>query len=418
MSSINQQAVYIDVPIPLLPTLPQQGTSPSPVRPHRKSTAQRQNSRSEQPSPSRQDKSITYTHPSEVAKDALISLLSQPSTDPRHKNDQICSDFVKYLDQCEQKGFMIKGYDTKKGKIINLPMSYNNRWGPVRRMELSQKLDRLDFWFNANSDKEITMITLTAAHPDEVAVNNAWFQLNKSRGKLIKLVKKYCGNPDYFWVCEPHPDKDAGYAHYHLAVFADVSNNVKDSQGRGMEDKLRDLWSTKYKTGSHTYGLDFSKNKEEVKSLKNYLVKYLRPGFLLGGWSIGTLIFNAHLWDNKFRLYGASKAISHMMSIKDESDNDIVWLETRLKTVELTPENEEVEIDRVIWYRQYIPDWIDNAFWLDIHGKIRQTDPPPIYFCDWGRPAREFGRKDIQPEPTKPQLTERQRRKLEQDGYL
>jgi len=259
------------------------------------------------------------------------------------------------------------------------------------------------------------MITLTAYHPDTVTVQDAWHQLNISRVKLLKLIKKYCGAPDYFWVVEPHPTGDAGYAHYHLAVFADVSNNVKDSRGRGMEDKLRDLWSRKYGTGSHTYGLDFSKNKDDIKNLKSYLIKYLRPGFLLDGWSIGTLIFNAHLWDNKFRLYGASKAISHMMCLKDDHETDMVWLETRLKTVELTPENEEVEIDRVIWYRQYIPDWIDNDFWLDPRGKVRITDPPPLYFCEWGRKPKPT---IINQEPTTPTLTLRQRLKLAQDGYL
>lgn len=315
---------------------------------------------------------------------------------------------------------MIKGYDTKKGKILNLPMSYNNRWGPVRRRELSHKLDRLEYWFNANTDRPVTLITLTASHPDTVTVHDAWHKLNESRVKLLKLVKKYCGSPDYFWVAEPHPEKDAGYAHYHLAVFADVSNDVKDSQGKGLEDKLRDLWSRKYQTGSHTFGLKFSQKKKDDKiiSLKNYLVKYLRKGYLLDEWTIGTLIFNAHLWENKFRLYGASKAISHVMKIEDDHDNDVVWLETRMQTVELTPENEEVQIDKVIWYRQYIPDWIDSDFWLDAKGNVRITDPPPIYFCDWGRPARELGRRDIQPEPTKPELTLRQRLKLAQDGYL
>lgn len=311
---------------------------------------------------------------------------------------------------------MIKGYDTKKGKILNLPMSYNNRWGKVRRMELSQKLDRLQFWFEMNEVRPVTLITLTASHPDTITVQDAWHQLNISRVKLLKLIKKYCGSPDYFWVAEPHPDKDAGYAHYHLAVFADVSNSVKDSQGKGMEDKLRDLWSRKYGTGSHTYGLKFSQKKEDDKiiSLKNYLIKYLRPGYLIDKWSIGTLIFNAHLWENKFRLYGASKAISHMMNIKDDHDTSIVWLETRMQTIELTPENEEVQIDKVIWYRQYIPDWIDSDFWLDIEGKVRITDPPPIYFCDWGRKPKPT---TINQEPT-PALTLRQRLKLAQDGYL
>ena len=78
---------YVQVPPTILDPLPQQrGLSPS-GKAHRKGTAQRGSSRSEQPSPSRQVISITYTQPSDVAKDALIALVSQPEADPRHKND-------------------------------------------------------------------------------------------------------------------------------------------------------------------------------------------------------------------------------------------------------------------------------------------------------------------------------------------
>ena len=103
-----------------------------------------------------------------------------------------------------------------------------------------------------------------------------------------------------------------------------------------------------------------------------------------------------------------------MMNIKDDHDTGIVWLETRMQTIELTPENEEVQIDKVIWYRQYIPDWIDSDFWLDTKGAVRITDPPPIYFCDWGRKSKS---NIIVQGPT-PALTLRQRLKIAQDGYL
>jgi hypothetical protein len=326
-----------------------------------------------------------FLNPSDIAKDALINLLSLPQTDPRHKYDQLCIEFVEYLDQCEQKGFMIKGYDTKTGKMLNLPMSYNNRWGPVRRRELSDKLERLNFWFEMQEDRPCTMITLTCYH-DGKTISQAWHELNESRGKLLKLIANYYGNVDYFWVPEPHK---SGYVHYHLAVFAQVDNSKKDKNGEGIEDKFRRLWSKKYQTGSHTYGLDFSHKKgdSKIQHLKNYLSKYLEKGFLMKSWSIGMLLFNAHLWETGFRMYGASKNIRAMMNITDDKPSQTVWLETKMQTLEHTPEGEPVSIEKVIWYRQYIPDWIDNPFWLDLKGEIRKTEPPPIYFCDWGRPT-------------------------------
>jgi hypothetical protein len=359
--------------------------------------------------------SITST-PSDIAKDSLLKLLALPKDNPVHQYDCVCTDFVDYLDKCEQKGFMIKGYDTVKGKILNLPMSYDNRWGPSRRRELSEKLKRLEFWFEMQEDRPVTMITLTS-YQDGLTIPQAWFNLNKSRGKLLKMIKKYCGDVDYFWVPEPHK---SGYVHYHVAVFADIPTEL--------ENKLRHLWSTKYKTGSHTYGLDFSqkKNKEnKIQHLKNYLSKYLEKGFLLKEWSIGMFLFNTHLWDTEFRMYGASTRIRAMMNIKEEKNSDIVWLETRMQTQELTPEGEEVQIDKQIWDRNYIPDWIDEPLWYgngrqipwDLQKQvIEERKARGNCHYDWGRPTKDkyHGEYDVVRTPEE----WRKYRKQQQDGYL
>lgn len=333
-----------------------------------------------------QYKSITVT--SDIAKKALGDL---PGDDPEYK---LCFDFVDYLDQCEQKGFMIRGYDTRKGKLLNLPMSYDNRWGPARRRELSEKLKRLSFWFEMQEDRPVTLVTLTSYH-EGLSISSAWHELNKSRDKLRKLIHKYFGAVDYFWVAEPHK---SGYCHYHMAVFAEVSNDHRwwvKKNGiewfRGdikIEDKFREYWSEKYKTGNHTYGLDFSQKKDDdkIKDLKKYLQKYLEKGFLLGKWTPGMLKFNAAMWDTGFRMYGASKNIRDIMKLEEKKQNHIVWLETRIQYPEMTPEGEEVETEKVIWYRQYIPDWIDSDMWL-LKGILRQEDPPAQYIYDWGRPC-------------------------------
>ena len=115
-------------------------------------------------------------------------------------------------------------------------------------------------------------------------------------------------------------------------------------------------------------------------------------------------------------MYGASTPIRKMMNIQDKQDNHIVWLETRMQTVELTPENEEVLIDKVIWYRQYIPDWIDSDFWLGKDGKVRITEPPPMYIYDWGRRTIERSQSEQYPERTPEEW--RRYRKQQADGYL
>ena len=338
----------------------------------------------------------TIKEPSDIALAALDQL------NPADPEYQLCFEYFKYLDQCEQKKFLIKGYDTKKGKFINLPMEYGNRWCPTRRNELSGKLNRLTHWFELQEDRPVTMITLTSKRRD-ISIADSWRDLNYSKEKLQKLIHKYYGDVDHFWVSEPHKD---GYVHYHMAVFADVDNNTKDKRGEGIEDKLRNLWSKKYGTGSHTYGLDFSHKKGDgkIKDLKNYLSKYLAKGFLIDKWTPGMLKFNANLWKTGFRMYGASKRIREVMNIKDEKPSQTVWLETTIIEPEeiqetivdnsVWPPKKKVvktiiENKRVIWDRDYIPDWIDSDFWLTPAGKLLPlgTDPPKIYHCDWGRPA-------------------------------
>jgi hypothetical protein len=359
---------YVEIPVQVIPY---PSLAPSPLSHAGAELARGANSLV-------QYNSITVTaqsQPSDIAKRAVLDLFSD---DRELKN---CLDFVNYLDICEQKGFRIKGFDTKKGVIVSYPLSYNNRWGPVRRRELAAKLDRLSGWFEMQEDRPVTLVTLTS-YQKGLSIASAWFELNKSRDKLRKLIHKYFGNVDYFWVVEPHK---SGYVHYHMAVFANIDNSTKDKQGRGVEDKFRDYWTNKYKTGNHTYGLDFSQKKDDdkIKDLKKYLQKYLSKGFLLDKWTRGMLKFNAAMHDTGFRMYGASKNIREIMNCSQEKQLQVVWLETKMQYPE-SVNGEVLELEKVIWYRQYIPDWIDSDLWI-WDGKVRQDDPPPIYIYTWGR---------------------------------
>lgn len=336
-------------------------------------------------------------HPSDVAHDAYSLFDSTPYDSHLHNYNKLSKDFCEYLDLCEQKGFVVHGFDYANNEIHDHYLEYENRWAPGRRRELSEKLDRLEYWFSLQMDRPVTMITLTSYHEGHT-IQEAWDELSRSRGKLLKLIAHYFDKPDYFWVVEPHK---SGYVHFHLAVFADVSNNKKDKYGEGIEDKFRRLWSKKYHTGNHTYGLDFSQKKgdEKLRSLKKYLSKYLQKGFLLDKWTPAMLVFNACLWDTGFRMYGASKNVSHIMNIEEEKQDKIVWLETKINDVKKDTHADGTEYtyqeDRVVWYRQYIPDWLDSPFWLqDENNKnqwsLRHNDPDAIYIYDWGRPLRDL----------------------------
>lgn len=394
---------YLSVPVPIWEPV---GGSPLRATTLAKGTAQREGRAEPVTASLVPSVSITYRTPSEIAKNALYEMESLPYNHPFHDYYEISKQFCEYLDLCEQKGFVVHGYDYAKGEMHNHFLEYENRWSPGRRKELSDKLDRLEWWFAEQIDRPVTMITLTSYH-EGMNIQQQWNELSKSRGKLLKLIAFYFDSPDYFWVVEPHKK---GYVHFHLAVFADVSNSKKDKYGEGIEDKFRRLWSKKYKTGNHTYGLDFSQKKgdSKLKSLKNYLSKYLKKGFLMNEWTPSLLVFNACLWDTGFRMYGASKNVSHIMNIQDEKENNIVWLETKINDVkkDIQPDGTEFtyEEERVVWYRQYIPDWLDSPFWLKdatdgfYHDRkkggivpcLRTKNPDKLYFCDWGRKTRDI----------------------------
>lgn len=382
---------YIEVPYQHWEGVAGRPLSPTAIA----GTAQRHDSRSEQPPRLVPLVSITSRTPSEIALNALSEMENLPYYHPLQKYYEISKQFCEYLDLCEQKGFMVHGYDYAKGEMHNHFLEYENRWSPGRRKELSDKLDRLEWWFGEQMDRPVTMITLTSYH-EGMNIQQQWNELSKSRGKLLKLIAFYFDSPDYFWVVEPHKK---GYVHFHLAVFADVSNNKKDKYGEGIEDKFRRLWSKKYKTGNHTYGLDFKQKKGDAKlrSLKNYLSKYLQKGFLINEWTPSLLVFNACLWDTGFRMYGASKNVSHIMNVQDEKENNIVWLETKINDVKKDIQQDGTEIiyeeERVVWYRQYIPDWLDSPFWIqDNSPNLRLKDPDKLYIYDWGRKLRDISK--------------------------
>ena len=347
--------------------------------------------------------SITSTEHRQPSEIAQIALSKMRGDDPYI---HLCTDFVEHLQQCELKGFVLYGYDTKPGKFKTVRLDYNNRWGYARRKDLSKKLEKLETWFEMQEDRPVTLVTLTS-YQEGMSIAGAWHELNKSRVKLQKLIAKYFDSPDYFWVVEPHK---SGYVHYHMAVFAHIDNETKDRKGKGIEDKFRELWAEKYKTGNHTYGLDFSKKEDEdkINHLKNYLSKYLEKGFLLDKWTTGMLKFNANLWETGFRMYGASKNIREVMNLDTNKPSQTVWLETKLELPEKLENGECINVDKVIWYRQYIPDWLDSDFWL-WQGKIRQEDPPKIYIFDWGRKASN--RVECRIIPYQP------KRKQEEDAY-
>lgn len=279
-----------------------------------------------------------------------------------------------------------------------------NRWHPKRRTAWTAKMYRVAQWYENQEKQECTLVTLTGYQKNS---GLSWYDtldnIGESRIKLLKILRKYLGKVSYFWVIEPHTKNDNGYPHIHLAVFKDIDNTIKDSFGEGMEDKLRRLYSEEWKTGSHTYGLDFQqmKGENQIQDLKNYLMKYISKGYITEKpWSPGELIFNAHLYGavhgnrpskegeqlnikgvyaKKYRIIGMSRDLSDLIKPEQEDKEQIVWLHTdETEPQEIKTEDGEIiteERKKVLYDRQLIPDWIDTL------GSKR---------LEWGRPTTRY----------------------------
>lgn len=326
----------------------------------------------------------------------------------KQKYGKLLTDFCRYMEMCDNSGFSAEGIavnsvcqayyvlnkysrnDFGKRKVSG-PLL--NRWHPKRRTAWIAKMHTVSNWHDANRIDGCTLITLTGYQENSgLSFYDTWDAITESRIKLLKILRKYLGKVSYFWVVEPHTANETGYPHFHLAVFREVDNGIKDSNGEGMEDKLRRLYSEEWKTGSHTYGLDFRlmKGDNSIKDLKNYLMKYISKGYIGDEiWSPGELVFNAHLYGathgnrppkdgempdlkgnytKKYRLIGMSRDLSALIKPYEEDKEDIVWL--HVDETEPTEQKDEegnfITVERVktLFDRLLIPDWLDT--WREI----------------------------------------------------
>ena len=166
-------------------------------------------------------------------------------------------------------------------------------------------------------------------------------------------------------------------------------------------------------------------------------MKYISKGYVGDeGWSEGELIFNAHLFgathgyrepafgelprkDGKYgrvyRLIGMSQNLSKILRPEEVDHEDIIWLKTdeTEPTEYRDPELGEwitEERKKPLYQRQLIPDWLDDAFWIDKNGIIKKHDPQPIFFGPWGRSVKS-GLIHQTPIPYDPRLARKLRNK-------
>lgn len=211
---------------------------------------------------------------------------------------------------------------------------YPCRWTEPRRKATLAKLYQLEEWHKA-SGLPACMMTLTTYHDwqmphhgykakkvrDGYSIEKSFELLTGGWKNLYRVMRYHLGPFDYFWTLEPHK---MGYPHRHVLLFCEPSTQV--------QDKIRDTWTKRYGIASSGYGVDFSFNpiKGELKSVRNYLMKYLAKSFDAHDMTPCELAFHALLWKHDYRLIGCSEALSQVMKYQPKTWSNVEWTNTYL----------------------------------------------------------------------------------------
>jgi hypothetical protein len=193
------------------------------------------------------------------------------------------------------------------------------RWSETYRKSIIAKFSRLDEWYIDNRS-DVSLISFTGSSRG-LTVDKHWEILNQGKVKLMKSLRYVLKRPfNYVTTVEPHPGygRNRGYAHSHMALFHGLTDED--------QEKLKKKWAS-YGFGSYKHGLQIrvTESQDEIKDLKNYLLKYISKSWIETGgkyskahWDKHLFIFNAVAWENQYRFWGASRKLSDVMKYRED----------------------------------------------------------------------------------------------------
>jgi hypothetical protein len=269
----------------------------------------------------------------------LKPVLEDPILKPYYRTN---AQFIHYIASTKHSTLRIR---TFKFNTYNSPqfieneqestttIPYIHRWTSQYRRKYLAKLYQLEQWYKKQASitgetQPITMLTLTTyqageysksmKHGQPTSIEES-FKLLKNGWKWLSMIirKELKYSPNYITILEPH---ESGYPHMHIPIFCTIPPEL--------QTKIQKLWQHKYKIGSAKHGVNFSVSepKTGIQSIRNYLMKYMAKGFITTKSKFNTntpakispaeLTFNALLWKSKTRMFGASRALSHVMKHK------------------------------------------------------------------------------------------------------
>jgi len=247
---------------------------------------------------------------------------------------------------------------SQKG-IFSLP--YTTRWSKQYKNQLLQKLYGVEEFITRHDQQSIiTLLTLTGYQNGPFSIEHTGKKtsrtelfINLKRGwrHLSNLLKKICPNLEYVWTFEPHK---SGYPHIHIAIFGYLNPDI--------QQRLTNLWTTKYSIGSPQHGINFSVKpvKESIKSIKNYLLKYIAKN--LGAdsrksWSPELSLYHAIAWKHHLRFIGMSQTLSkycNARKIRFKHQIKLKHIHRKIVQLPLPPLN-KIELKLFINQYRYLP---------------------------------------------------------------
>lgn len=255
----------------------------------------------------------------------------------------IVKHFRTYLVTTNDSTFRVSGIYKFEGEdfTISNTLPYIHRWTDLYKKGVLARFYSLERELKGKPVNVVTMMTLTTYHGV-----NALGEKSKDHNETIlegftllkegwsKLRQRLRGI-DYVWIMEPHK---TGFPHIHVVILEKID---KERQMR-----LKRLWAA-YGCGSVKYGIKFTEKQgpDNIKSIRNYLMKYLVKSWIDSDWTTGQLVFNAIVWENDYRLWGASTRLSKIMRRSKPEPLDVEWQKTEIKATRFSDHN-------VLWRKE------------------------------------------------------------------
>ena len=261
--------------------------------------------------------------------------------------------FCKYLEQTDSLTFRITGTTDYEGHDLKVvrEVPYVHRWTALYKSAVIAKFYQLEYYLADNPVDTITMLTLTTFHAYDkngrpsanstATIPEAFETLKTGWDKLRNAIKAKGYN--YVWILEPHK---TGYPHIHVIILGEVKPRHQTA--------LKNLWF-KYGCGSAEHGAKFTAKTgpDSVKSIRNYLMKYMIKSWKDSRWTTAQLVFNAVVKKNNWKLWGSTSDITEIMKRDAPPKTGIDWHKTETLRPGIIPDihgNEIVcRLSNTVW---------------------------------------------------------------------